>query len=581
MNEKITWTLTMLLAASTTIVSASEAIEKTVASKPETSSTLAAKSQSATKQLLTDSNDGNVTGSEQAKNFDLLSPGQSVHGRLSSSSSVTGDGSYANFYRMRGTPGQQYEITLRSDDFDSYLIVIDDNDRSVAQNDDYGGTLNARVRFAMPASGSVQVLANSVFADETGSYELAAIEVQPPRSSGDVQAGQRVNGLLDDNSDRLEYDDTLIDWWTLAVQGGREYEVRMESDDFDAYLLIANTQGDVLGSDDDSGGGYNAAVRLLPATDGTVRIGANQALRQAGGYYQLVVTEIEPLAIPTGGPRDGRYALVVGIADYPGVDSDLPLVENDVVAVLSMLKNDFGYSDSEIFVLRNEQATRNNVVRAVREFLGQAGPEGHALLYYSGHGTQTEGNLALVEPLDPEPDGKDEAIVLYDGLLLDDEVGFLLRTLDAGSMTVLFDSCFSGTAARGDGMKFVELKEATPFAPTPKNFLTDDWNVPNELLTSDEGFFGPLELDRRVTFVAASAEDEVAWVANDLNMSLFTYMIVNRAPAHRNLDIDEFIRRFAPPMSDYVMERFSLPQTINGEWIGAPKKVSELFGASR
>lgn len=417
--------------------------------------------------------------------------------------------------------------------------------------------------------------------DSNGSAQEVAAS-QTKTESDRLQVGQSVIGALHQSSQRFGSDNTLIDWWTLQVQDGREYEIRMESSDFDAYLVIADERGNVLGSDDDNGGGRNAAVRIDASRGGTVRIGANQASTGGGGQYRLSASEIVPVAVPTGGPRDGRYALIVGMADYPGTGNDLPGVESDATALLSMLKDDFGYTDREIFVLRNEQATRKNVVRAVREFLGQAGPEGHALLYYSGHGTQTETNVALVAPIDPEPDDKDEAIVLYDGLLLDDEVGYLLRTLEAGAMTVLFDSCFSGTGARGGFMKFAELADVEPFAATPKSFLTDGWEVPKSIMSGEEGFFGPLELDRRVTFLAASAESEVAWVGGeDLGMSVFTYLITQQSPKNKNMNIQTFIDRFAPSVTRYTESRYSKSQTVNGEWAGKPRKISQLMGGRR
>jgi hypothetical protein len=70
------------------------------------------------------------------------------------------------------------------------------------------------------------------------------------------------------------------------------------------------------------------------------------------------------------------------------------------------------------------------------------------LLTYSGHGA------SLPDRSGDEPDQRDEAWCLHDGLLLDDEIHHRLCTFAAGvRVLVVSDSCFSGSVTRDDQTK--------------------------------------------------------------------------------------------------------------------------------
>ena len=106
-------------------------------------------------------------------------------------------------------------------------------------------------------------------------------------------------------------------------------------------------------------------------------------------------------------------------------------------------------------MLNDSDATRENIANGVIEHLGQAGPDGVAVLFFSGHGIQMGENIGLTGALDPEPRGDgDEAIFIYghggeSSVLLDEELGFLIETIDAGRALVVVDACFSGEITRG------------------------------------------------------------------------------------------------------------------------------------
>ncbi|NCC26623.1 MAG: DUF4384 domain-containing protein [Gammaproteobacteria bacterium] len=151
------------------------------------------------------------------------------------------------------------------------------------------------------------------------------------------------------------------------------------------------------------------------------------------------------------GLADDR-ALLVGLGQnsdpavkpLPGIDLDLDMMRS-VSRVL-------GFAPSQIKVLENEAATDDAVRDALSTWLVDGvGEQDRVLFYFSGHGTR------VVDLDGDEDDGLDEALVLYNarasqdgmtGILVDDELGALLRQVPSRNVLVLLDSCHSGTGTR-------------------------------------------------------------------------------------------------------------------------------------
>lgn len=171
---------------------------------------------------------------------------------------------------------------------------------------------------------------------------------------------------------------------------------------------------------------------------------------------------------PGGGEPGDKYALLVGVNDYPGTRHDLsggPLV--DVELMRHVLVEKLGFAPKNILILRDEEGNREQVVEAFRRHLGQAGPGGSAFFFYSGHGIQLSARPA--GGTDREADGRDEALSLWGtqdelyGYLLDDELGVLIDELRTDRVMVVLDDCNSGTATRGGtGVSWSELSGGVP-----------------------------------------------------------------------------------------------------------------------
>ncbi|MCH7891285.1 MAG: PPC domain-containing protein, partial [Gemmatimonadetes bacterium] len=90
--------------------------------------------------------------------------------------------------------------------------------------------------------------------------------------------------------------------WALQALAGETATIRLESDDFDAYLFVYGPGMSEAMTDDDSGGGLNAELTVLFLETGTYTIGASALSAGSTGSYSLTVSEpIDMNDLSTGG----------------------------------------------------------------------------------------------------------------------------------------------------------------------------------------------------------------------------------------------------------------------------------------
>ena len=167
------------------------------------------------------------------------------------------------------------------------------------------------------------------------------------------------------------------------------------------------------------------------------------------------------------------YALIVGIDEYL---THIPITNscrfgrlggcvNDATNVFNYLQSESGFELHPLF-LKNNEATKSNVIDGFRNHLSQAQAGDVALFYYSGHGIQEEADTNLWPT---ETDGRLESLVCYneDGnncLIADKELRYLIHLVANGTvekpkeksphLVTIFDCCHSGDNTRnGDFFK--------------------------------------------------------------------------------------------------------------------------------
>jgi hypothetical protein len=364
--------------------------------------------------------------------------------------------------------------------------------------------------------------------------------------------GQVARGALE-TSDPLLGDSSHYDIWSYQGRRGERIQITLESTDFDAYLMLGREVDgrlDSLGRDDDGGGDSNARITIeLPADGGYIVLANSFRPRQLGAYTLRVESQPAPAQTtaaggidwaaryPGGGDPKGRYALVVGIDDYRGIATSLPGAAADPRLIGRILVERYGFRPENVIAITDRDATRDHITQAFLRHLGQAGSDGLAVFYFSGHGVKANGNLGLTGDLDPEADGVDEALYVWgsDGrgsLILDDELGFLADRLQSDRVLFIIDACFSGTGTRGGTAgqpKEVQFEDVRNTLTMPKTFLTDGARTAARP-GARKGISDLMREPQRHLLLAASADDQLSWTGGGWpkygrNISVFTYYL--------------------------------------------------------
>jgi len=246
---------------------------------------------------------------------------QTHQGRLAPGDERLADGEFADKYPIAGERGDQYTITLDSDDFDTYLVLVQDGveDGLHAQNDDFQGSLTrSRISQTLPADGDYTLYVTSFNGGETGSYDLT-IERIRTESEGQEQRGTLAIG--DEQTD----EDKLIDWSEVTIGAGQHIEVTVESRDFDTFLIIESPEGERWVNDDYEGRTDMSMVEFDAAQIGIYRIGVTSYQPQETGDYEVNIrlrTTNDPTGmrisqpLAQGEPRTGELADGDASMDY-------------------------------------------------------------------------------------------------------------------------------------------------------------------------------------------------------------------------------------------------------------------------
>lgn len=150
-----------------------------------------------------------------------------------------------------------------------------------------------------------------------------------------------------------------------------------------------------------------------------------------------------------------KRALLVGLNHYPDPANNLKGCVNDVLMSSQHLQNNYGFAVEDIRLLTDERATTANIRKRLTWLASDMRAGDVVVFHYSGHGSQVRDRDG-----DELKDHLDEIICPYDlnwdDPITDDELGKTFANVPEGaSVTVILDSCHSGTALR-------------EFGPTPR-----------------------------------------------------------------------------------------------------------------
>ncbi len=235
-------------------------------------------------------------------------------------------------------------------------------------------------------------------------------------------------------------------------------------------------------------------------------------------------------------PADGSvnyWALLCGTSNYPGTRNDLAYAAADANDVFEVLLAGSHWRTSNIWLLRDGQATRNAIYQTIQTIAARADADDVFVFYFSGHGTTG----VDAYPYD-EWDGLDEYLVPYDGLAVsgsstsvvwnqcvrDDDLAAWMRLLPTSRYVVLLDTCHSGGNVKG----LDETKGIGDRIPEYCDGFAAD-------MTYDPTF-KDLNDNQRGIVLTACDDDETSVETSILGNGVFTYFLVEGLRGAADID---------------------------------------------
>lgn len=154
-------------------------------------------------------------------------------------------------------------------------------------------------------------------------------------------------------------------------------------------------------------------------------------------------------------------AILFGINRYKSISS-LRGCENDLKDVHGLLVDTFGFDKRNVKSYVNEQVVKSAITKGFDWLADGSGPGDRLVFHFSGHGSYTTSASSDKDV--------DELLCLYDmdwtdedSFIRDTDLGNLTRKVSSGArLTVILDSCHSGTGTRGFTAKLRALDRSTP-----------------------------------------------------------------------------------------------------------------------
>lgn len=364
-------------------------------------------------------------------------------GELAAGDERMRQGELVDEYRIEGVAGQQVRLGLSSDDFDTYLILVDPEGRHVENDDDGSGGSSIRSQLRVP--GTHRVLVTSYAPGETGGYtlELGLGEVRPVGPVDRLEIGGRRSGDLGPGDEELPAGE-YIDRYAVSAEAGTAVEIVLSSNELDPYLVLVMPDGSVMENDDDWDDASRSRLALTLPQSGGYEVNVTSSSPGETGAYLLELHHSSAQEVPpVRGMPNRTFAVLVGISDYGSRLSDLENTAQDARQLHRALVRRAGVQPEDTVLLLDREATAARVRESIATLAARMTAADQLVVFYSGHGDRVR--RESFQPADP--DSVDETLSLYDGEISDDELAAALDAVPGRSLLIL-DSCFAGGFAK-------------------------------------------------------------------------------------------------------------------------------------
>ena len=136
-----------------------------------------------------------------------------------------------------------------------------------------------------------------------------------------------------------------------------------------------------------------------------------------------------------------KYAIVIGISDYPGEESDLNFADDDARLFAQVLKEKYHFLEENVFTFIDSDAQAEKIFETINTLRATITKDDEIIFFFSGHGVR-----GIAEDSDRER--IDEGIVLWQGddffYLWDGQLKEWFEDFPTKRIVSIFDSCLAG-----------------------------------------------------------------------------------------------------------------------------------------
>ncbi|MFL2818621.1 MAG: caspase domain-containing protein [Candidatus Puniceispirillales bacterium] len=139
--------------------------------------------------------------------------------------------------------------------------------------------------------------------------------------------------------------------------------------------------------------------------------------------------------------NSNALALIVGVEGYKNTNADALYADSDAKMFRDYASEKLGISEGRIKTLLNDNATEQEILLSVKEWLRRSAKPNKSDIYvfFAGHGLASQdGKNMYLLPHDGSPRLLDDTAILRDRLFAD------LKATNPKSVTVFLDTCYSG-----------------------------------------------------------------------------------------------------------------------------------------
>lgn len=282
---------------------------------------------------------------------------ESFVGDLNNNDLRLDDGEYYDVYEVELVAGQELNVVLQSNDFDTYLIVMTPEDLTF-ENDDAEET-QAKFASALTVpvivSGTYKIAATSYEKETRGSYQLL-IAKQDAVYDGLAEEKLQNGDLRFDSGE-------FYDAYEYNFNRGEHITLALSSSDFDPYIVVVSPSDKRMENDDYAGQSHLSRLDFDVEESGIWKVYVSSYEDGESGAYQLVLGH--------------GQAQVVGQAGQPVAAAPVPDIYDGQLDVSDSTLDTGEYVDIyNIQLSQGQRAVFSLSSNQFRTYLGVKAPSG-------------------------------------------------------------------------------------------------------------------------------------------------------------------------------------------------------------